>query len=234
MTANDFVSDRKRSRPVTKPNLFKKYKLLISVLIVIVIVGSIVAVVIINPFKTTEITADLNGTTEEETNPVAVFDTSKGTFKVELYEDIAPKTVENFIKLVNDGFYDGMIFHRILNNFMIQAGKSYPDGSQEVSPYGNIEFEGDGEHADGAISMASTAAGVGGSAEFFICDGAQSGLDGSYAAFGAVIENIAVIRDIANDPHDGSLEPTPENPYLPGGGKPLADIIINSIVIENE
>jgi peptidyl-prolyl cis-trans isomerase A (cyclophilin A) len=232
MTA-DYVSDRRRSRPVTKPPLLKKYKLLISIVLVIIIVGLVVAVVIINPFKTTEITADLNGTTEEETNPVAVFNTSKGTFKVELYEDVAPKTVENFIKLVNDGFYDGMIFHRILDNFMIQAGKSYPDGAQEISPYGNIEFEGDGEHVDGAISMASTGAGVGGSAEFFICDGAQSGLDGSYAAFGVVIENIAVIRDIANDPHDGSLEPTPENPYLPGGGKPLEDVIINSIVIEN-
>jgi len=230
--AADYVSDRRRSRPVTKTPLFKKYKLLISVVLVIVIVGLIVAVVVINPFKTTEITNDQNEPVEEG-NPIAVFNTSKGTFKVELYQDVAPKTVENFINLVNDGFYDGLIFHRIKDDFMIQAGKLYPDGLQKISPYGNIEFEGDGEHVDGAISMASTAAGVGGSAEFFICDGAQSGLDGSYAAFGVVIENIAVIRDIANDPHDGSLEPTPENPYLPGGGKPLTDIIINSIVIEN-
>jgi peptidyl-prolyl cis-trans isomerase B (cyclophilin B) len=127
-----------------------------------------------------------------------------------------------------------MIFHRIKDNFMIQAGKSYPDGSQEVSPYGNIEFEGDGSHVDGAISMASTGAGVGGSAEFFICDGAQSGLDGDYAAFGLVIEGMGVVQAIAAVEHDNSLEPTPENPYLPGGGKPLIDIIINSIIIENQ
>jgi peptidyl-prolyl cis-trans isomerase A (cyclophilin A) len=233
MTAKNISSDRQRSRPVTKPPFFKKYKLLVSAVLVIVIVGLVAAVVIINPFETTDSADNQNGPVEES-NPIAVFNTSKGTFKVELYEDIAPKTVENFITLVNDGFYDGIIFHRILDDFMIQAGKSLPDGTQKVSPYGNIEFEGDGEHVDGAISMASTAAGVGGTAEFFICDGAQPGLDGGYAAFGAVIENMAVVRDIADEPHDGSLEPTPENPYLPGGGKPLGDIIINSIVIENQ
>ena len=110
---------------------------------------------------------------------------------------------------------------------MIQAGKSYPDGTTKTSPYGNIPFEGGGSHVDGAISMASTGAGVGGSAEFFICDGDQTFLDGNYAAFGKVIEGIEVVRDIADDPNDGSLEPNP------GGGKPLQDIIIYSITISN-
>ena len=74
--------------------------------------------------------------------------------------------------------------------------------------------------------MASTAAKVGGSAEFFICDGAQTFLDGNYAAFGVVIENgMDVVRAIAASPNDGSLEPNP------GGGKPLTDIVINNIVI---
>ena len=131
------------------------------------------------------------------------------------------------MKLVNDGFYDGMTFYRISNDFMIQAGRYFPDGTQDQSQYGTIEFETheDVKHVDGAISMASTGAGAGGSGEFFICDGEQSFLDGSYAPFGVVIEGIEMVRDIAAQPHDNS------NPA--GGGVPLEDIIINSIIIEN-
>jgi len=160
-------------------------------------------------------------------NPIAVFDTSLGTIEIELYEDKVPITAGNFIKLVNDGFYNGMTFYRISEGFMIQAGRYFPDGSQDHSPYGTIDFETheDVKHVDGAISMASTGAGVGGSAEFFICDGAQSFLDGSYAPFGVVVEGIDVVRDIASQPHDNS------NPA--GGGVPYEDIIINSITIEN-
>jgi len=218
------VSDRKRSRPIEKR---KKITIVTKNKIMVIF---IVAILIISAIATIAIT--LSNNSKEEGSPYAVIDTTKGTIVVELFEDKAPITCENFIKLANDGFYDGLIFHRIKDNFMIQAGKSYPDGSQKVSPYGTIEFEGDGNHVDGAISMASTDAGVGGSAEFFICDGAQSSLDGNYAAFGAVTENIEVVRDIADEPHDESLEPTPEDPYRPGGGKPLNDITINSIVIE--
>jgi peptidyl-prolyl cis-trans isomerase B (cyclophilin B) len=130
------------------------------------------------------------------------------------------------MKLANDGFYDGMIFYRISDDFMIQAGRYFPDGSEKFSPYGNIDFEThpDVRHVDGAISMASTGAGVGGSAEFFICDGAQSFLDNNYAAFGVVIEGINVVGNIASQPHDSSSPA--------GGGKPYIDIIINSITIE--
>jgi cyclophilin family peptidyl-prolyl cis-trans isomerase len=227
MTEKKFTSDRKRSRPVTRQNIFQKNKLLSFFIIIITIIVVISVIIIINPFKANEKMNNQDDTTEEG-NPIAIFNTSKGIFKVELYKDIAPKTVDNFVKLVNDGFYDGMIFHRISDDFMIQAGKSYPDGTQKTSPYGNIEFEGNGKHIDGAISMASTGAGVGGSAEFFICDGSQSFLDGNYAAFGRVIENISVVRDIADEPHDSSFEPNP------GGGKPLENIIINSITIEKQ
>jgi peptidyl-prolyl cis-trans isomerase A (cyclophilin A) len=150
-----------------------------------------------------------------------------GTFKIELYQDKLPITAGNFIKLVNDGFYNGMTFYRISDDFMIQAGRYFPDGSEKNSPYGNIDFETheDVKHVDGAISMASTGAGVGGSGEFFICDGEQSFLDGNYAPFGVVIEGINVVRNIAAQPHDNS------NPA--GGGVPLQDIIINSIIIES-
>jgi len=160
-------------------------------------------------------------------NPIAVFDIENfGTFKIELFEDKTPITAGNFIKLVNDGFYDGMIFHRISDDFMIQTGYMLPDGTTKNSPYGNIEFEThpDVKHVDGAISMASTGAGVGGSSQFFICDGAQSFLDGNYAAFGVVVEGIDVVRSIAAQAHDNS------NPA--GGGVPNEDIVINSITIE--
>jgi len=98
----------------------------------------------------------------------------------------------------------------------------------KIKHHGTIEFETheDVKHVDGAISMASTGAQVGGSGEFFICDGEQSFLDGNYAPFGIVIEGIEVVREIAAQPHDNS------NPA--GGGVPLEDIIINSITIENQ
>ncbi len=162
----------------------------------------------------------------EYENPTAIIDTSKGTIKIELYLDKTPDTVTNFINLAQDGFYDGMIFHRIKDNFMIQAGNTYPDGSTKESPYGNIEFEYDEtlSHVDGAISMASTGSGVGGSSQFFICDEKQSFLDGSYAIFGVTTEGIEVVRDIADDPRDDSSPA--------GGGKPYEDILINSITIE--
>jgi len=215
-------SSRKRSRPVKKQNPLKKSSGKIGIVLIFAIILIAVAAVYVYSGNN----GQDGGTTEG--NPIAVIDTSKGTIKVELYEDKVPTTVQNFVKLANDGFYDGMIFHRIMNDFMIQAGRYFPDGSQEQSPYGNIEFETheDVKHVDGAISMASTGAKVGGSSEFFICDGAQSGLDGNYAAFGVVIEGIDVVRDIADEAHDNSSPA--------GGGKPDEDILINSITIENQ
>jgi cyclophilin family peptidyl-prolyl cis-trans isomerase len=228
MAAKKRSSSRKRSRPVEKRSKFtkiKKNKILIGVSLVVIAIVAVAAIYVY-----------IGTGSDNEGNPVAIIDTSMGTIKVKLYEDKMPNTCENFINLANDGFYDGVIFHRIKDDFMIQAGRDTQDGEVKTSPYGNIEFEthDDVKHVDGAISMASTDARVGGSAEFFICDGVQSGLDGNYAAFGVVVEGMDVLQAIAAAEHDGSLEPTPENPYLPGGGKPLVDIIINSIIIENQ
>ena len=216
-------TERKRSNEMKKkPTNDKKPLIAVIVLIGIIVIAAGVYLVLNKPSENGSDTT--NGDT---VNPIAVIDTSRGTIKVELYQDKAPKTVENFVKLVNDGFYDGMIFHRVMDNFMIQAGNTYPNGTIKNSPYGNIVFESDPDliHEDGSISMASTGAGVGGSAQFFICDGAQSGLDGSYAVFGKTISGIEVVRDIADEPHDSSYGSV-------GGGRPLEDIIINSITIE--
>lgn len=226
MSAKKRSTSRRRSRPVEKHTpvkAFKKNKLYLGIFAVIIIILAIAAV-----YLAIGNTGDTDGTNGEVSNRIAVFNTTMGTIKIELFEDKLPITTANFIKLVNDGFYDGMIFYRIEQSFMIQAGRYYPDGSEKQSPYGTIEFEThpDVKHVDGAISMASTGAKVGGSAEFFICDGEQSFLDGNYAPFGVVNEGIEVVRDIASQPHDAS------NPA--GGGKPFEDIIINSITIENQ
>jgi peptidyl-prolyl cis-trans isomerase A (cyclophilin A) len=186
-------------------------------LAIIVIVIAVVAVVVSQNLLSNP------KNNEPAANPVALFDTSFGTFKVELYQDKMPQTVNNYVKLVNDGFYNGLIFHRIGQGFMVQGGGYYTNGTRKTSPYGNIPFEtSDVLHVDGAISMASTGAKVGGAAEFFICDGAQTFLDGNYAAFGVVIEGLDVVRTIAAQPHPDSGD---------GTGKPTTDIVINNIII---
>ena len=165
-----------------------------------IITQLIVAVTLVSLFLcfTPQTTAD------ENQNPIAIIDTNKGTIKIELYLDKVPITVENFIKLAEDGFYNGMIFHRIMDNFMIQAGNTFPDGSTASSPYGPIDLEihKDARHVDGAISMARTNDPNSATSQFFICDRDQPFLNDNYAVFGITIEGIEVVRDIANDEHD--------------------------------
>ena len=218
-------SRRQRSNPEVKKSPLEKKEAKIGIFILAIIV--IVAIAAILMLGGNDNDDDQNGVTPVG-NPIAVFDTTMGDFRIELFEDKTPITAANFIRLANDGFYDGMTFYRISDDFMIQGGRYFPDGSEGQSPYGTIEFETheDVKHVDGAISMASTGAQVGGSGEFFICDGEQSFLNGNYAPFGIVIEGIEVVREIAAQPHDNS------NPA--GGGVPLEDIIINSITIENQ
>jgi len=231
---------RKRSRPVVKQSATYKLKrnktamFLVIIIILMIVFSSFYVIFNMLPKSNSANTSSYQNdpkyiaTIDGTDYPVAVLETSKGVIAIELYDDKMPITCSNFIQLVNDGFYNGMIFHRVLNDFMIQAGKSLPDGSSKISPYGNIKFENSNiKHVDGAISMASTGAGVGGSAEFFICDGAQPVLDGSYAAFGITIYGIEVVRDIADEPRDDSFGKD-------GGGKPDTDVIINKIIIVNQ
>ena len=167
-----------------------------------------------------------NGDTPEE-NSIAVIGTSMGTIKVELYEDKVPNTCENFIKLANDGFYDGLVFHRVIDDFMIQGGGFTSDGTKKESPYGTIDLEinPDVRHVDGAIAMARTNDPNSATSQFYICDGAQSFLDDNYAAFGIVIDGMDVLRDIA------SVSTTTKNGMADW---PVDDVTINSITIESQ
>lgn len=168
------------------------------------------------------------GCTSKEGKTYAVIDTSMGTIKVELYTDKMPITTDNFIKLAKDGFYNGLVFHRVIKDFMIQGGGFYPNGTLKQSPYGPIKLETspDVTHVDGAISMARTSDPNSATSQFFICDGPQHYLDGQYAAFGKVVDGMDVVRAIA------SVETTTKYTYY--SDWPVEDIIINSITIEKE
>lgn len=121
-----------------------------------------------------------------------------GTFKLELYPEYAPKTVENFLKLVSDGFYDGLTFHRVVEGFMAQGGDPTLVGRPTAdSIYG--EFASNGftqntlHHGRGVISMARTTVPDSASSQFFICYADADSLDGNYAAFGEVIEGMETV-----------------------------------------
>ena len=121
----------------------------------------------------------------------------------ELYEDIAPESVANFEKLANDGFYDGLIFHRVIPGFMIQGG--CPDGTGMGGPGHTIkgEFEANGfkndlKHERGVISMARAMDYNSAGSQFFIMTETSPHLDGQYAAFGKVTEGMSVADEIVN------------------------------------
>ena len=128
-----------------------------------------------------------------------------GIMKGELYEDIAPKTVENFEKLVRDHFYDGLIFHRVIPGFMIQGGD--PEGTGMGGPGWHIkgEFAANGwdnpiGHTRGVISMARAQDPNSAGSQFFIMHADAAYLDGQYAAFGRVVKGIEVVDKIASVP----------------------------------
>ena len=130
-----------------------------------------------------------------------------GIIDIELYDDKAPATVENFKKLVSQGFYDGLIFHRVISGFMIQGGD--PTGTGMGGSGNNItgEFKLNGfnneiSHKRGVISMARSQAFNSASSQFFIMHKDCKQLDGSYAAFGKVVSGMEVVDEIASIPTD--------------------------------
>ena len=138
---------------------------------------------------------------------VATFDTTMGTFKIELYNDLAPKTVKNFTDLIGKKYYDGIIFHRVIDQFMIQGG--CPLGRGTGGPGYTIDDEfGKGLKHDkpGVLSMANAGPNTGGS-QFFITLVPCPWLDGKHAIFGHVIEGMNVIEAIGKVPTDSQDRP---------------------------
>lgn len=150
-----------------------------------------------------------------------------GTITVELDADAAPKTVENFVTLANEGFYDGLTFHRIMKGFMIQGGDPDGDGTGGSEQTIKGEFSDNGvennlSHTRGAISMARSDDYDSASSQFFIVHEDSPYLDGSYACFGYVTDGMDVVDAICAD-----AEPTDDNGSIAAEKQP----VINSIVI---
>ncbi|MCI8388657.1 MAG: peptidylprolyl isomerase [Clostridiales bacterium] len=125
-----------------------------------------------------------------------------GVITLQLYPDVAPITVANFEKLVKEGFYDGLIFHRVINGFMIQGGDPTGTGMGGSPETIKGEFKTNGvtnnlSHTRGTISMARTQVKDSASSQFFICHEDATFLDGEYAAFGCVVDGIEVVDKIA-------------------------------------
>ncbi len=146
-------------------------------------------------------------------NPIVTFTMENGdTMKAELYPEVAPNTVNNFISLVKKGFYDGLIFHRIISGFMIQGGD--PDGTGMGGPGYSIkgEFSYNGvdnnlKHSRGVLSMARAQHPDSAGSQFFIMHANAPHLDGQYAAFGKLIEGEDVLDSIASVDTDWNDRP---------------------------
>lgn len=149
-------------------------------------------------------------------NPIVTITLATGNeIKVELYPDIAPNTVNNFISLVEKEYYNGLIFHRVIPGFMIQGG--CPDGTGMGGPGYSIKgefshngFENNLKHTEGVISMARSAMPNSAGSQFFIMHKTSPHLDGEYAAFGKVTEGMEYVNEIAETPTDYSDRPITE------------------------
>ena len=146
-------------------------------------------------------------------NPIVTFEMEEGSkMTAELYPETAPNTVNNFISLIQKGFYDGLMFHRVIPGFMIQGG--CPDGTGMGGPGYSIkgEFASNGFkneliHDRGVLSMARTAVPNSAGSQFFVMVAPAPHLDGEYAAFGKVIEGMETADAIVNAPRDWSDKP---------------------------
>ena len=149
-----------------------------------------------------------------------------GRVEIELYPHIAPNTVNNFISLANSGFYDGLTFHRVIKDFMVQGGD--PEGSGMGGPgykikgeFSKNKFQNDLKHTEGIISMARSQNKNSAGSQFFIVTKNASHLDGKYASFGKVINGMDIVHDI-------------ENIKTGANNKPINNVIIESIKVDTK
>jgi len=148
-----------------------------------------------------------------------------GTVKLELDPNEAPVSVENFINLASEGFYDGLTFHRIMDGFMIQGGADMSANLQPiVGEFASNGYENNISHTEGVISMARTQDPNSATSQFFITVADDTFLDGNYAAFGRVTEGLDICKKIAKD-----AQPTDDNGTIPEDQQP----VIESVVVIN-
>lgn len=148
-----------------------------------------------------------------EQNPIVTITMENGdVMKAELYPDIAPISVNNFISLISKGYYDGLIFHRVIRGFMIQGG--CPQGTGMGGPGYSIKgefaqngFQNDLKHTEGVLSMARSMMPNSAGSQFFIMHKTSPHLDGAYAAFGKITEGMDIVNKIAETPTDYSDRP---------------------------
>ena len=146
-------------------------------------------------------------------NPIVTITMENGdVMKAELYPDIAPISVNNFISLISKGYYDGLIFHRVIRGFMIQGG--CPQGTGMGGPGYSIKgefaqngFQNDLKHTEGVLSMARSMMPNSAGSQFFIMHKTSPHLDGAYAAFGKITEGMDIVNKIAETPTDYSDRP---------------------------
>ena len=158
-------------------------------------------------------------------NPIVTIEMADGkVMKAELYPEIAPNTVNNFISLIKKGFYDGVIFHRVINGFMIQGGD--PEGTGMGGPDYGIKgefsqngFQNDLKHTEGVLSMARSMMPDSAGSQFFIMHPTSPHLDGAYAAFGKITEGMDVVNAIAETATDYS-------------DRPLEDQVMKTVTVE--
>ena len=158
-------------------------------------------------------------------NPIVTFTMADGSvIKAELYPEIAPVSVQNFISLIQKNFYDGLIFHRVIRGFMIQGGD--PEGTGMGGPGYSIRgefaqngYENELKHTEGVLSMARSMHPNSAGSQFFIMHKTSPHLDGAYAAFGRVIEGMDVVNAIAETPTD----------YM---DRPLEDQVMKTVTVE--
>jgi peptidyl-prolyl cis-trans isomerase B (cyclophilin B) len=158
-------------------------------------------------------------------NPIVTIEMANGDIiKAELYPEIAPNTVNNFVSLVSKGYYNGLIFHRVINGFMIQGG--CPDGTGMGGPGYSIKgefsqngFENNLKHTEGVLSMARSMMPNSAGSQFFIMHKNSPHLDGAYAAFGKVTEGMDVVNKIATTRTDYS-------------DRPMEDQVMKAVTVE--
>lgn len=155
----------------------------------------------------------------DEMGKTAVFETNKGNFEIGLFTEKAPITTNNFIELVDSGFYNDLIFHRVIKGFMLQGGDPNGDGTGGPGYEIKDEFHAELKHdSEGILSMANSGPNTGGS-QFFITLAPTPWLDGKHAVFGKVISGMDVIKKI-------------ENVQVGAQDKPVEDVIITKITIK--